>query len=78
MFVVRCLYITVYYIVHQNITHVMIDDYDSKKLSRKCLQYYGNIHWRRSALNSAGALVQGGDGEFRGFFTPYHKFSGIV
>ena len=32
MFVVRCLYITVYYIVHQNITHVMIDDYDSKKL----------------------------------------------
>ena len=37
-----------------------------------------NYHWRRSALNSAGALVQGGDGEFRGFFTPYHKFSGIV
>ena len=28
-------------------------------------------HWRQSALNSAGAL-QGGDGEFRGIFTPFY------
>jgi hypothetical protein len=35
-------------------------------------------HWRRSALNSAGALVQGGDGEFWGIFILYYKFSGIV
>ena len=41
--------------------------------SHKCY-----THWRRSALNSAGALVQGGDGEFRGIFIPYYKFSGIV
>ena len=35
------------------------------------------IHWRRSALNSAGAL-QGGGGEFRGIYTPFYtiKFRG--
>ena len=52
-----------------------------KSESRKIGVFCGkllDVHWRRSALNSAGALVQGGDGEFRGFFTPYHKFSGIV
>ena len=41
----------------------------------------GNIylhnHWRRSALNSAGAL-QGGGGEFRGIYTLFYtiKFRG--
>ena len=37
-----------------------------------------NLHWRRSALNSAGAL-QGGGGEFRGIFTPFYtmKFRGL-
>ena len=33
-----------------------------------------NIHWRRSALNSAGAL-QGGGGEFRGIFTPFYTIN---
>ena len=31
-------------------------------------------HWRQSALNSAGAL-QGGDGEFRGIFTPFYTIN---
>ena len=31
-------------------------------------------HWRRSALNSAGAL-QGGGGEFRGIFTPFYTIN---
>ena len=31
-------------------------------------------HWRRSALNSAGAL-QGRDGEFRGIFTPFYTIN---
>ena len=30
-----------------------------------------NIHWRQSALNSAGAL-QGVGGEFGGIFTPFY------
>ena len=36
------------------------------------------LHWRRSALNSAGAL-QGGSGEFRGIFTPFYavNFRGL-
>jgi len=33
-----------------------------------------NVHWRRSALNSAGAL-QGGGGEFRGIFTPFYTIN---
>ena len=33
-----------------------------------------NIHWRRSALNSAGALQSGG-GEFRGIFTPFYTIN---
>ena len=32
------------------------------------------IHWRRSALNSAGAL-QGVGGEFRGIFTPFYTMN---
>ena len=32
------------------------------------------IHWRRSALNSAGAL-QGGGGEFRGIFTKFYTIN---
>ena len=32
------------------------------------------IHWRRSALNSSGAL-QGGAGEFRGIFTPFYTIN---
>ena len=32
------------------------------------------IHWRRSALNSAGAL-QGKGGEFRGIFTPFYTIN---
>ena len=32
------------------------------------------LHWRQSALNSAGAL-QGGDGEFRGIFTPFYTIN---
>ena len=32
------------------------------------------LHWRRSALNSAGAL-QGGGGEFRGIFTPFYTIN---
>ena len=32
------------------------------------------MHWRQSALNSAGAL-QGGDGEFRGIFTPFYTIN---
>ena len=37
-----------------------------------------NDHWRRSALNSAGALKDRG-GEFRGIFTPFYtiKFRGL-
>ena len=31
-------------------------------------------HWRRSALNSAGAL-QGGGGEFRGIFIPFYTIN---
>ena len=31
-------------------------------------------HWRRSALNSAGALQSGG-GEFRGIFTPFYTIN---
>ena len=34
----------------------------------------GYNHWRRSALNSAGAL-QGGSGEFRGIFTPFYTIT---
>ena len=39
---------------------------------------FGNLHWRRSGLNSAGAL-QGGGGEFRGIFTTFYtiKFRGL-
>ena len=33
-----------------------------------------NKHWRRSALNSAGALQSGG-GEFRGIFTPFYTIN---
>ena len=33
-----------------------------------------NIHWRQCALNGAGAL-QGGDGEFRGIFTPFYTIN---
>ena len=33
-----------------------------------------NTHWRRSALNSAGALQSGG-GEFRGIFTPFYTIN---
>ena len=33
-----------------------------------------NLHWRRSALNSAGALQSGG-GEFRGIFTPFYTIN---
>ena len=33
-----------------------------------------NIHWRRSALNSAGAL-QVRDGKFRGIFTPFYTLN---
>ena len=38
---------------------------------------YSNLHWRRSALNNAGAL-QGGGGEFRGIYTLFYtiKFRG--
>ena len=32
------------------------------------------MHWRRSALNSAGAL-QGRSGEFRGIFTPFYAIN---
>ena len=32
------------------------------------------MHWRRSALNSAGALQSGG-GEFRGIFTPFYTIN---
>ena len=32
------------------------------------------LHWRRSALNSAGALQSGG-GEFRGIFTPFYTIN---
>ena len=32
------------------------------------------IHWRRSALNSAGALQVKG-GEFRGIFTPFYTIN---
>ena len=32
------------------------------------------IHWRQSALNSAGAL-QGRGGEFRGIFTPFYTIN---
>ena len=32
------------------------------------------LHWRRSALNSAGAL-QGGGGGFRGIFTPFYTIN---
>ena len=32
------------------------------------------LHWRRSALNSAGAL-QGGGGKFRGIFTPFYTIN---
>ena len=35
---------------------------------------YINLHWRRSALNNAGAL-QSGDGEFRGIFTPFYTIN---
>ena len=37
-----------------------------------------DVHWRRSALNSAGALQVRG-GEFRGIFTPFYtiKFRGL-
>ena len=40
--------------------------------------YFRHHHWRRSALNSAGAL-QGGGGEFRGIFTPFYttNFRGL-
>ena len=34
--------------------------------------YY--MHWRRSALNSAGALQSGG-GEFRGILTPFYTIN---
>ena len=33
-----------------------------------------DTHWRRSALNSAGAL-QGKGGEFRGIFTPFYTIN---
>ena len=33
-----------------------------------------DTHWRRSALNSAGAL-QGGGGEFRVIFTPFYTIN---
>ena len=44
----------------------------------KLFVLFSNIHWRRSALNSAGALQNGG-GEFRGIFTPFYtiKFRGL-
>ena len=35
---------------------------------------FGNLHWRRSGLNSAGAL-QGGGGEFRGIFDPFYTIN---
>ena len=40
--------------------------------------HFENKHWRRSALNSAGALQVRG-GEFRGIFTPFYtiKFRGL-
>ena len=37
------------------------------------LQWH-HLVWRQSALNSAGAL-QGGDGEFRGIFTPFYTIN---
>ena len=33
-----------------------------------------DIHWRRSVINSAGALQSGG-GEFRGIFTPFYTIN---
>ena len=36
-----------------------------------CLAY---VHWRQSALNSAGA-IHGGDGESRGIFTPFYTIN---
>ena len=36
--------------------------------------YKTHLHWRRSALNSAGAL-QGRSGEFRGIFTPFYTIN---
>ena len=38
------------------------------------LTEYKHSHWRRSALNSAGALQSGG-GEFRGIFTPFYTIN---
>ena len=35
---------------------------------------YSDAHWRRSALNSAGAL-QGKGGKFRGIFTPFYTIN---
>ena len=39
-----------------------------------CMRLLMYEHWRRSALNSAGAL-QGGGGEFRGIFTPFYTIN---
>ena len=38
------------------------------------VKYFEYFHWRRSALNSAGALQSGG-GEFRGIFTPFYTIN---
>ena len=75
-----CAYMELMKFVHRDLAarNCLLTSTDPMKRKVKICKAFHYSHWRRSALNSAGALVQGGDGEFRGIFILYYKFSGIV